>query len=156
MLTEEDDVEIHALSARGWTVSAISRHTGRDRKTVRKYLAGPKAEREPASSCLEPFREYLVARFADDAHLDATVLFREAVGLGFERSYVRLRASCGGGGCVRAARRAARADMALPLSWRTSPARRSSSIGWSSLRRRGASRLTSWSARCASQANAAR
>src|SRR5436305_1885115 len=39
MLTEEDDVEIYALAARGWSVSAISRHTGRDRKTVSKHLA---------------------------------------------------------------------------------------------------------------------
>ena len=39
MLTQEDDVEIHALAKRGWTVSAIARHTGRDRKTVRKYLS---------------------------------------------------------------------------------------------------------------------
>jgi transposase len=88
MLTEEDDVEIHALARRGWSVSAIARHTGRDRKTVRKYLAAPRQAREPAPSCLEPFREYLVARFADDAHVDGTVLFREVCGLGFERSYV--------------------------------------------------------------------
>src|SRR4051812_43381284 len=88
MLTEEDDVEIHALARRGWWVSAIARHTGRDRKTVRKYLAGPAARREPPASCLEPFRDYLVARFADDAHVDGTVLYREVVELGFERSYV--------------------------------------------------------------------
>ena len=31
MLTQEDDVEIHALARRGWSVSAIARHTGRDR-----------------------------------------------------------------------------------------------------------------------------
>jgi IS30 family transposase len=36
MLTQEDDVEIHALARRGWSVSAIARHTGRDRKTVRR------------------------------------------------------------------------------------------------------------------------
>jgi transposase len=88
MLTEEDDVEIHALARRGWSVSAIARHTGRDRKTVRKYLAGSRSSRVPAPSCLEPFRDYLVARFVDDAHVDGTVLFREVVGLGFERSYV--------------------------------------------------------------------
>jgi len=88
MLTEEDDVEIHALARRGWSVSAIARHTGRDRKTVRKYLMGPRSVREPAPSCVEPFRDYLVARFADDAHVDATVLYREVSGLGFERSYV--------------------------------------------------------------------
>ena len=88
MLTEEDDVEIHALARRGWSVSAIARHTGRDRKTVRKYLSGQRPVREPAPSCLEPFRDYLVARFADDAHVDGTVLFREVAELGFERSYV--------------------------------------------------------------------
>jgi hypothetical protein len=31
MLTQEDDVEIQALAGRGWSVSAIARHTGRDR-----------------------------------------------------------------------------------------------------------------------------
>jgi hypothetical protein len=84
MLTEEDDV----LARRGWSVSAIARHTGRERKTVRKYLQSPRATREPAPSCLEPFRDYLVARFVDDAHVDATVLHREVCGLRFERSYV--------------------------------------------------------------------
>jgi transposase len=88
MLTGEDDVEIHALARRGWSVSAIARHTGRDRKTVRKYLAGERPVREAAPSCVEPFREYLAARFAEDAHVDATVLYREVSGLGFERSYV--------------------------------------------------------------------
>ena len=88
MLTEEDDVEIHALARRGWSVSAIARHSGRDRKTVRKYLARPVAQREPPASCLEPFREYLAARFVDDAHVDGTVLYREVSGLGFDRSYV--------------------------------------------------------------------
>ena len=49
---------------------------------------GPRPSREPAPSCLEPFRDYLVARFVDDAHVDGTVLYREVVRLGFERSYV--------------------------------------------------------------------
>ena len=44
MLTWEDDVEVHALRKRGWSISAIARHTGRDRKTVRAYLNG---ERTP-------------------------------------------------------------------------------------------------------------
>jgi transposase len=92
MLTQEDDVEIHALAARGWSVSAISRHTGRDRKTIRRYLAGQGAgqRRERAPSCLEPFRGYIQARFADDPHMDATVLHRELVGAGFDRSYPTL------------------------------------------------------------------
>ena len=40
MLTWEDDVEVHALRKRGWSISAVARHTGRGRKTVRAYLAG--------------------------------------------------------------------------------------------------------------------
>lgn len=90
MLTQEDDVEIHALARRGWSVSAIARHTGRDRKTVRKYLARPSAVREPAPSCLEPFRAYLSARFEDDAHVLASMLYEELGGLGFDRSYPTL------------------------------------------------------------------
>jgi transposase len=90
MLTKEEDVEIHALSTRGWSVSAISRHTGADRKTVRKYLTRPGQERKARPSCLEPYRGYIEARFADDPHLEATVLHRELRGAGFERSYPTL------------------------------------------------------------------
>jgi transposase len=92
MLTREDDVEIHALAARGWSVSAISRHTGRDRKTVRKYVAGQGAgqHREAQPSCLEPFRAYIEARFTEDPHMEATVLHRELAGAGFGRSYPTL------------------------------------------------------------------
>ena len=35
MLTQGEDVEVHALAGRGWSISAIARHLGRDRKTVR-------------------------------------------------------------------------------------------------------------------------
>jgi transposase len=92
MLTEENDVEMHALHARGWNLSAISRHTGRDRKTIRRYLAGegPGQIREAAPSCLEPFRGYIAARFVDDPHLPAVTLFDELTAARFERSYPTL------------------------------------------------------------------
>ena len=90
MLTEEDDVEIHALAKRGWSISAIARHTGRDRKTIRAYLRDERPKRERPPSCLEPYRDYLVARFAEDHHVLATVLHRELTELGFERSYPTL------------------------------------------------------------------
>jgi transposase len=91
MLTQEDDVEIHALAARGWTKAAIARHTGRDRKTVAKYLDRSAGEqRAPVPSCIEPFRGYLEARFQDDPHVDATVLHRELLDAGFDRSYPTL------------------------------------------------------------------
>jgi transposase len=91
MLTQENDVEIHALAARGWNQSAISRHTGRDRKTVRKYLAaGDVPVRERAASCLEPWRAYIAARFVDDPHLPAVTLLDELTEAGFDRSYPTL------------------------------------------------------------------
>jgi len=91
MLSREDVVEIVALHRRGWSVSAIARHTGRDRKTVRAWLRGERdreARREPSS--LEPFRAYVVQRLGDDPHLDATLLLRELRPLGFVRSYPTL------------------------------------------------------------------
>jgi transposase len=90
MLTLEEDVEINALAKRGWTISAIARHVGRDRKTVRAYLRGERSpgERRPAKpDGFEPFVAYVRARFDEDPHLWATTLFDELVQLGFARSY---------------------------------------------------------------------
>ena len=110
MLTQEDDVEIHALARRGWSKSAIARHTGRDRKTVAKYLAGSGPSREPAPSCLEPYRAYLEARFVDDAHVRASVLFGSwwrSGSIGPTRRWCGRSASSGCGRCASAARPAA-------------------------------------------------
>ena len=71
-------------------MSAISRHTGRDRKTVSKYLAAPRPARVAAVSCLEPYRAYIEARFEEDPHLEATVLHRELAEAGFVRAYTTL------------------------------------------------------------------
>lgn len=82
MLTQGEDVEVHALRQRGWTVSAIARHLGRDPKTVRAYLSGQRQPGRRASSrpdLLAPFASYLSARFVDDPHLWATALFDEVV-----------------------------------------------------------------------------
>jgi len=69
MLTQGEDVEVHALAKRGWSISAIARHVGRDRKTVRAYVEGerqPGVRRKAAPDPLEPFIGYLAARFLDD------------------------------------------------------------------------------------------
>jgi predicted transcriptional regulator len=39
-------VEVHALRQRGWKISEIARHVGRDRKTVRAYLNGERVAGE--------------------------------------------------------------------------------------------------------------
>jgi len=90
MLTQEDDVEISALAKRGWSIAAIARHTGRDRKTVRRHLAGFETVRGHGPGPLVPWLTYLEARFSDDPHVFATVLHGELVELGFTRSYPTL------------------------------------------------------------------
>src|SRR5215210_2512268 len=76
MLTREDDVDIHALHRQGWTVSAIARHTGRDRKTVRAYLTGARLPGVRARTD-DPFAmllDYVRARLVEDPHLWALTL----------------------------------------------------------------------------------
>lgn len=90
MLTQGEDVEIHALAQRGWSISAIARHLERDRKTVRAYVRGerqPGVRHRPSADAIEPFAAYLAARFLDDPHLWLTALFDEVVALGYPRSY---------------------------------------------------------------------
>ena len=58
MLTREEDVDAHALRKQGWTISAIARHLGRDRKTVRAYLNGERVAGERDAG-----RGKLVGRF---------------------------------------------------------------------------------------------
>jgi hypothetical protein len=50
----------------------------------------PSAGTWPASSPLEPWRAYLEARFSDDPHIFATVLFSELTEIGSTRSYPTL------------------------------------------------------------------
>ncbi len=90
MLTWGEDVEIQALQQRGWTVSAIARHLGRDPKTIRAYLNGkrtPGVRMSNEPDALEPFIDYIKARFGDDQHIWATALFDEVTKLGYTRSY---------------------------------------------------------------------
>ena len=93
MLTQEDDVDAHALAAKGWTISAIARHLGHDRKTIRAYLTGGRTAgvRAPASDDpFERFVDYARARLAEDPHLWATTLHDELAGLGYVQSYPTL------------------------------------------------------------------
>jgi transposase len=93
MLSLEGDVEVHALRERGWSISAIARHLGLDRKTVRAYLNGDRVPGQRARSVpllIEPFVDYCRIRLADDPHLWASTLFDEIVALGFTGSYQSL------------------------------------------------------------------
>jgi len=90
MLTREDDIDVHALRRQGWTITAIARHLGRDRKTIRAYLAGDREAGVRARSTPGPFEvfaPYCAQRLADDPHLWASTLFDELTDLGYLGSY---------------------------------------------------------------------
>ena len=107
MLAQEESVAVHALRRRGWSMWAIARHVGRDRKTMRAHLSGEHAPgwRRPAESDpFDTFGAYVRQRLADDPHLWATALFDEVTAVGYGQSYptfvrkirnLRLRPSCG-------------------------------------------------------------
>lgn len=83
-------MEIHALRARGWTISAIARHVGADRKTVRAYLSGvrtPGVRARNTPDEFAPFVEYCRLRLADDPHLWAVTLHDEVRELGYPGGY---------------------------------------------------------------------
>ena len=90
MFTGNEDMEATALREQGWSISAIARHLGRDRKTVRAHLNGERVAGERRRAEPDPFVEYipyLRARFAEDAHVWASALYDEVTSLGFPLSY---------------------------------------------------------------------
>ncbi|MBA2310184.1 MAG: IS21 family transposase [Pseudonocardiales bacterium] len=90
MLSAKEDVEITSLRKRGWSISAIARHTGRDRKTVRAYLSGarqPSVRVRSAPEVFDRFEPYVRQRLGDDRHVRASVLFAEVVALGYGQAY---------------------------------------------------------------------
>jgi transposase len=93
MLTQEEHVELNALVKRRWSVSAIARHLGRDRKTVRAYINGERqpGERRKPTGQVDPFdriEEYVAARLREDPHVWASALYDEVGALGYQHSYV--------------------------------------------------------------------
>lgn len=91
MLTREADVEIHALRKRGWSYSAIARHAGLSRNTVKAYLRDgrrPGERRRAVEDRFERYQAYVAERLREDPHVWASALYDEVRALGYEQSYV--------------------------------------------------------------------
>jgi hypothetical protein len=84
-----DDVEAQALYARGWTKSAIARHLGINRRTVREYLKGQQVPGQRVRSEPEvfaPFAEYARLVLVGDREMITSArieALRELGGLGW-------------------------------------------------------------------------
>ena len=79
---------IHQLREQGLSVSAIAERTGRDRKTVRKYLNDPLATpgygpRAPRPRLIDPYVPYLRERLKQCPQLSAMRLVRELKAQGY-------------------------------------------------------------------------
>ncbi|HEY1206840.1 MAG: IS21 family transposase [Bryobacteraceae bacterium] len=95
MLRGKDVQELEELKRQGLSIRAISRLTGYDRKTVRKYLLQPEARpvygpRPAPPSKLDPFKEYLEERLKAGVW-NAQVLLRELRARGYTGGYTILK-----------------------------------------------------------------
>jgi len=80
------------LHQQGLTVSAISRQTGIDRKTVRKYIehgleAPAYGPRQPRATVIDPYAAYLRDRVKAFPGLTGQRLFREIRERGYHGGY---------------------------------------------------------------------
>ena len=96
MIPAQAAAQARQLHADGWTLSAIARYLGHDRKTVRLYLTGRRDPGQPrvgTRDSFAPFAAYATVRLRHDPHLSAVALHGELVALGYTGSYSALTRS---------------------------------------------------------------
>nr|WP_231860398.1 IS21 family transposase [Bacillus sp. OxB-1] len=90
----EDFFMIRELKQKGWTISAIARETGFDRKTIRKHLEADKVpqskKRGKRESKLDPYKPYLMERIKEGT-TNCSVLMEEIQAKGYEGKSTILR-----------------------------------------------------------------
>lgn len=94
LLRGKDVQEIEELKRQGLSINVISKLTGNDRKTIRKYLAQPESTpiygpREPQASKLDAFKTYIEERLKAGVW-NARVLLRELRQRGYAGGYTIL------------------------------------------------------------------
>jgi len=96
VISAQAALQARQLHADGWTVSAIARRLGHDRKTVRIYLAGVRDPGQPRAGTSDLFGSidvYATGRLREDPHLSAAALHRELAALDYTGSYSALTRS---------------------------------------------------------------
>jgi transposase len=94
MIKLEEFMDIFRLREMGYSISGISRETGKDRKTVRKYLNQGKSKipamkkHLPKDSKLEPFKEYIdsLLKGSETEFPPFTVIYEQIVKRGYNGS----------------------------------------------------------------------
>lgn len=90
----EDFLMIRELKQKGWTISAIARETGFDRKTIQKYLKSDTSphskKRQPRKSKLDPYKPYLLERIKEGT-TNCVVLLEEIQSQGYQGKSTILR-----------------------------------------------------------------
>ena len=93
MIKEEEWMTIRGLGSRikkGMSISEISRLTGHDRKTVRKYLLAEERLKYSASdrvSKLEPYKDYIRLRLKEVPEISIQRILREIKEKGYTGSH---------------------------------------------------------------------
>lgn len=89
MLTEEENLMLHDIAQEQEiklgkvNISSLSRQTGKDRKTIRKYLSLPRSDpgifKKSKASKLDSFKDYLQSRIESYPELSSVRLFEELI-----------------------------------------------------------------------------
>jgi len=101
MLSEEEYLMLHDLAQEQEltigkvNISSLSRQTGYDRKTIRKYISSPRSHPDhfhhKKGSKLDPFKEYLQQRLEKFPNLSSIRLLEELRMMGYSGGYTILK-----------------------------------------------------------------
>ena len=101
MLSRDDSLQIQDIAheverERGWkNISEISRISGFDRRTVKKYLEPgsiPKStQRKKRGSKLDPHKDHICKRLNESPQISATLLLKEIRAEGYRGGYTILK-----------------------------------------------------------------
>ena len=98
MLTVEARFMIRELHDLGWSISAIARQSGHDRKTVRGIVRGPlipqPKPRKRRAHKIDPYVDYLRKRL-DEGVWNARKLYTEIKARGYTGSEVEIQREAG-------------------------------------------------------------